>query len=467
MTRALSSPYKPFTLIPSASLGVFRILFGGVMCFSLLRFVLSGWVEELWIRPDFFFKYAWATWMPVWEPTGLHLHVSLTLLGAVGVMLGLYFRYALLLFAVGFTCLQLMDQVNYLNHYYLVICLTVPLALSPAGQTLSLDCRWRKVPFQNEIARWYVDLIRFQIALVYIFAAIAKIGEDWLLYGQPLSIWLSARGDLPLIGPILTQPITAIAMSWTGFLYDLLIVPALLWQRSRILAYLLVIGFHSMTWLLFDIGIFPILMTLATPIFFTPSWPYGFLKVFKLNLVGSGSQNGHRVSAPESTFSTPLKVFLVLWCSFHIIFPLRCFVLDDNVLWSERGMRYSWRVMVREKMGSLTYRVKASDSQRQWEVNPKAYLTARQLSEMSGQPDMIIQLSHWVKQRFEARLGKPVEVFADVWVSLNGRSPQRLINPNVDLTKVGANHSQVILPPPTTPPLSPWSKMSSSKETNR
>ena len=82
------------------------------------------------------------------------------------------------------------------------------------------------------------------------------------------------------------------------------------------LAYILVIGFHSMTWLLFDIGIFPILMTLVTPIFFTPSWPYGF--IFKLNLVGSGSQK-HRASAPVN-FSTPLKVFLVLWCSFILFF---------------------------------------------------------------------------------------------------------------------------------------------------
>ncbi|MAD61323.1 MAG: gamma carboxylase [Myxococcales bacterium] len=465
MTRALSSTYQPFTLISSASLGIFRVLFGGVMCFSLLRFILSGWVEELWIRPDFFFKYAGATWMPVWEPTGLYLHVSLTLLGAVGVMLGLYFRYALFMFVIGFTGLQLMDQVNYLNHYYLVICLTIPLALSPAGCVFSLDCWWRKVPIQSKIARWSVDLIRFQVALVYIFAAIAKVGEDWLMYGQPLSIWLSARGDLPLIGFILTKPLTAILMSWTGFLYDLLIVPALLWRKSRRFAYILVIGFHSMTWLLFDIGIFPILMTLATPIFFAPSWPLRILSLFKLGL--NDAQKASQSTDLKLAFSTSTKMFLALWCSFHILFPLRGFVLDENVLWSERGMRYSWRVMVREKMGSLTYRVKSTESGRQWEVNPKVYLTARQLSEISGQPDMIIQLSHWVKQRFEARLGKPVEVFADVWVSLNGRPPQRLLNPNVDLTRVTANDPQVVLPPPITPPLSPWGKMSLSKEYNR
>jgi vitamin K-dependent gamma-carboxylase len=454
MIRFLRSYFDGKPSISSASLGIFRIIFGGVMCFSLSRFILSGWVEELWVRPTFFFKYTWGQWMPVWEPSWLYLHICLTLLGAFGVMVGLYFRYTLTLFTLGFIGLQLMDQTNYLNHYYLVICLTIPLLLSPAGEVMSLDVYWRGLPNKKQIARWSVDLIRFQIAIVYLFAAVAKMGEDWLCYGQPLSIWLSARGDLPILGSLLTEPITAIMMSWAGFLYDLSIVPALFWERTRRVAYCALIGFHSMTWALFDIGIFPILMTLITPIFFAPSWP---LKVWrKLNHSGEVKPKSiNPISEINTSVPSPLRAFLILWCGFHLLFPLRGFAIDENILWSERGMRYSWRVMVREKMGSLTYRVRAVDNGREWEVNPKAFLTARQLSEMSSQPDMIIQLSHWVKQRFEARLGRSVEVYADVWVSLNGRKPQRLLNPRLDLTHVSAHNPNLILPPPMTPPLNP------------
>ena len=118
-------------------------------------------------------------------------------------------------------------------------------------------------------------------------------------------------------------------------------------------------------------------------------------------------------------------------------------------------MRYSWRVMVREKMGSLTYRVRPLNSDRQWEVNPQTYLEPRQLSEMSGQPDMIVELAHWVRQNAEEKLKTPVAVYADAWVSLNGRAPHRLINPELDLTRVSVDDPMLILSPPAEPPLRP------------
>ena len=129
-------------------------------------------------------------------------------------------------------------------------------------------------------------------------------------------------------------------------------------------------------------------------------------------------------------------------------------------------MRYSWRVMVREKMGSLTYRVRPLSKSREWEVNPQHYLQPRQLSEMSGQPDMIVELAHWVAQDFARRIGEPVAVYADAWVSLNGRPPKRLINPDLDLTRMASNHEALILPPPTSPPLDPF-KGSSFRHTSQ
>ena len=439
--------------VSSHSIGVFRMCYGAVMVYSLTRFALSGWVEELWVRPDFFFKYAWAPWMPAWEPWGLYTHLGVTLLGAIGVMLGLYTRAALALFVIGFTGLQLIDKTNYLNHYYLVVCLAFPLALSPAGSVFSLDHLWRKRPLQSHAPAWCLGLLRFQLAIVYLFAALAKLGSDWLCYAQPLSIWLSARGDLPLIGPLLTRPEIAYLMSWSGFLYDLTIVFFLYLNRTRRWAYVVVITFHLFTWVLFDIGIFPLIMTALTPIFFHPRWPTRI--GLSLPDVSQASQPNYMNTSMSARRIFILRTSISLWVIFHLAFPLRTHLLEENVLWSELGMRYSWRVMVREKMGSLTYRVRPLNSAREWEVNPRQYLEPRQLSEMSGQPDMIIELAHWVRQRAERKLKVPVSVYADSWVSLNGRAPSRLINPNLDLTRVNPDDPKLILPPPTAPPLSP------------
>ena len=41
------------------SLAVLRVLFGLTMSFSTLRFMLSGWIEELFVRPTFFLQISW------------------------------------------------------------------------------------------------------------------------------------------------------------------------------------------------------------------------------------------------------------------------------------------------------------------------------------------------------------------------------------------------------------------------
>lgn len=130
--------------------------------------------------------------------------------------------------------------------------------------------------------------------------------------------------------------------------------------------------------------------------------------------------------------------------------------MQHDVLWSEQGMRYSWRVMVREKMGSITYRVKRASDGRVFDINPSKYLEPRQMSEMSGQPDLIRQLAFYVKTDFERRYGPAEAVTARALVSLNGRAPIPIIDPNVDLTSTSFNNESWLLPGPTDAPLSPW-----------
>ena len=45
-------------------------------------------------------------------------------------------------------------------------------------------------------------------------------------------------------------------------------------------------------------------------------------------------------------------------CSCRSLLPLRAHLYGGNVLWHEQGMRFSWRVMAREKNGSVTFVVR-------------------------------------------------------------------------------------------------------------
>ena len=432
--------------VPIQSLAVLRVIFGCTMAIGTVRFMLSGWITELFIRPSFFFKYPGFEWMPVWSPQGLYLHFAIVSLAAIMVALGWYYRIALTVFLIGFLGIQLFDAANYLNHYYLVVCIAFLLLFLPAHRAWSLDVRLNRVDRAITYPQWGLWLLRFQVAIVYIYAAVAKLGSDWLLHAQPLSIWLSARQDLPIIGTLLANPYTAFAMSWGGLLYDASIVFFLLWRRTRTVAYLAVLGFHGMTFLLFDIGMFPLIMIVLTTIFFEPDYPNRFFK--KDVAVGGQAQN--------ETIHRGTLLLIGAWCIFHVLFPLRQNVWNNNVLWSEQGMRYSWRVMVREKMGSITYLVTRTSDRRIWEVNPLKYLEPRQLSEMSGQPEMIRQLAFHIRGDFEKRYETGVEVRVRALASLNGRAPSLLIDPNIDLTRTSANNNKWILSLPKTPPLSPW-----------
>lgn len=111
--------------------------------------------------------------------------------------------------------------------------------------------------------------------------------------------------------------------------------------------------------------------------------------------------------------------------------------------------------MVREKNGSISYRVRSKATDREWRVSAHEYLTWRQANEMSGQPDLILQLAHHIARDFEAKGLGPVAVYADALVSWNGRAPARLIDPNLDLSAQPDTvlAAQYILPEPPEPPI--------------
>ena len=427
-----------------------------------MRFWALGWLDELFVRPSFFFKYSGFEWVPVWGPLGLRIHFVILIGAALALSVGLFFRLSCFVFGVTFFWVQLMDQSNYLNHYYLVLWLTLLLAISPAHQRWSIDALRRPELRSSTTPTWTVVLLRGQVAIVYFFAAIAKLESDWLVYGQPMGIWLSAREDTPLLGMLFAQPWAPLLMSWAGFLYDASIVPLIFWRRTRRLAYVLVLVFHGLTAVLFDIGLFPLIMIISSTILLSPRWPSTLFYSLKRRLrwTASGEEAGtmheevgsDQSNAEKTVFPRKGIALILCWAFIQSIVPVRAAWLPGEVLWGERGMRYSWRVMVREKMGSVSYRVTRERDQRVFFVNPASYLEPRQLSEMSGQPDMIVQLAHHIRDELRRKGHGECTFRVDAWVSLNGRRPSRLIDPDVELTR-GISGDDWILPAPEEAPL--------------
>ncbi|MBX3130059.1 MAG: HTTM domain-containing protein [Polyangiaceae bacterium] len=443
--------------VDAAWLVMMRVLFGSVMLVSMLRFPLYGWVDEFYVERNFHFKYWGFHWV---EPlSGPAMHALLWVLAACAlcVIFGLFFRPAALVLLLGYSYVQLIDVTTYINHYYLASLLTLLLALSPAAESFSLDALRRRGRAPSAtVPRFWLYLLRFQVGVVYTFAGLAKAQSDWLLHAQPLGIWLGAHTGMPLLGPLFSQPWAAPVMSWAGFLFDTTVVWFLLFARTRPFAYVAVILFHAVTRALFPIGMFPFIMVLSALVFFPPDWPRALVARARA-LLGRASVSAE---PPPAALVSPRRIPLWLvalagvYCAVHLVVPMRFLLHDGNVLWHEQGMRFSWRVMVREKNGSITYLVRQREGGKLWHVSPRKYLDRVQEREMSGQPDLVLQLAHHVARDFEARGLGPVEVRVDARVSLNGRRAAPLIDPEVDLTRVsdGLGPAPWITPAPASDP---------------
>jgi hypothetical protein len=449
--------------IDPAGLVAFRVLFGLLMCAGFLRSLATGWVDRFYGERQFFFKYWGLSWIePLPVEAMAALYAVLALL-ALCVALGLLYRACALLFAVGFTYVELIDVTNYLNHYYLASLLALLLVFLPLGRVGSLDARRRPERRVSTVPAWCLYLIRFQLGVVYVYAGLAKLGGDWLLHAQPLNLWLTARVGTPVIGPLLDQVWVAYAASWAGFLFDTTIVLWLSWRRTRPLAYAALLGFHFLTHALFDIGMFPFLMSTAALVFFSPSWPRPWLDRGRRWLRRAPSaavapREGAVGLSPPRVSPRWRRAGLGLaatYCLFQALFPLRHYLYPGNVLWDEQGMRWAWKVMVREKHGSVTYQVRFTDSGKVLHINPRRYLDPRQAREMAGQPDLIAQLARHIAGEFGRRGRGPVEVRAEALVSLNGRPARPMIDPMRDLARVDDSLAPAdwILPAPDGAPI--------------
>lgn len=432
--------------IDAASLVAFRVMFGLMMAGGLARFVLQGWVEKLYVGPNFFFKYPGFEWVTVPDRAGLYALFAVLFVSALLIAVGLFYRAATVVFFFAFAYLQLLDVTNYLNHYYFVLLLAGWLVVLPLHRHYSLDARRRPAEPSPTLPAWCLYGLRFQIGVLYVYAGLAKFSVDWLLHAQPLQIWLLNRSETPILGPLFAIPATAYLMSWAGFLYDLSIPFWLSFRRTRPYAYLVVLTFHFVTHVLFEIGMFPLIMSVVTLLFFDPSWPRRFFP---------RAPRPSWAAAPSRPLPRPALALFAIYAAIQILVPLRHFLAPGDVLWNEVGMRYAWKVMVREKNGSISYRVRSKATDREWRVSAHEYLTWRQANEMSGQPDLILQLAHHIARDFEAKGLGPVAVYADALVSWNGRAPARLIDPNLDLSAQPDTvlAAQYILPEPPEPPI--------------
>ena len=363
----------------------------------------------------------------------MHLLFAGMTLAALCIALGLLYRLATISFFLAFIYVELIDVATYLNHYYFVSLVAFLLIWLPAGRHYSLD-----VLIWPQKRRWEVPFIclgilRFQMAIVYIFAGLAKLNPDWLLKALPMSIWLPAKSHLPIVGQFMYHPYTAYLFSWFGAFYDLFIVFFLLSGRTRAVAYGFVLLFHIATALFFPaIGMFPYIMIGSSLIFFSAGFHENLLSYLPGYRPAFTFLNSTD-SAWKIRFPRLLAPLIALYICAQLLIPFRYLLYPGPLFWNEEGYRFSWRVMLMEKSGAAYFRVKSASDAAIYEVNNAEFLTPLQEKMMSTQPDMILRYAHFLAKEYRKRGVVDPTVQAEVYVALNGRHSALFIDSTTNL----------------------------------
>ena len=421
--------FAPTTIAP---LVYFRILFGAIMFWEVTRYYSHNWIERYYINPEFFFTYFGFPFIQPWPDYWMYVHFLFLGVLALFIMFGLWYRVSATLFFFGFTYVFLLDQANYLNHFYLISWVSFLMIFVPAHRGASLDVIRRPELRVATTPAWPLWMVRAMVGIAYFFGGIAKINSDWL-QGEPMRMWLAVRTDFPVIGSYFTEPWATYFFSYGGLLFDLLVVPMLFWRRTRILAVVMICSFHLMNFELFSIGIFPWFMLFATPVFFKPEWVQPILRFEKI--FAEPKQTRAALTTPER--HKPVIMGLIgLFALFHVFMPFRHHLYPGNVNWTEEGHNFSWHMKLRSKGGTLKLIATNPETRETWTIDQRAYLSSRQRRKMEGRPDMIVLFAHYLEEELRKEGHRDVEIRAEANISLNGRERQLLIDPTVDLTKI-------------------------------
>tara|TARA_B100000242_G_scaffold294277_1_gene275955 strand:- start:2311 stop:3594 length:1284 start_codon:yes stop_codon:yes gene_type:complete len=419
------------------------------MTFSIIRFWLKGWIETIYIEPSFHFSYYFFEWI---KPIGSYTYLLFFICGISAFMVALGYRYKLsiIVFFLSFTYIELMDKTTYLNHYYFISILSFLMIFLPANSSYSFDSFQNKVSYKS-VFKWNVDCIKLLLFIVYFYSGLAKINSDWLIEAQPLKIWLTSNYDLPVIGELMQKTWIHYFMSWGGMIYDLSIAFLLLYPKTRIFAFMMVIFFHLFTAVLFPIGMFPYIMIMGSIIFFDSKTHKNILNAIFSKIGLSKLIDSKHINKNEVKRLKYKKVRIGILSTFFIIqvlFPFRYFFYPGELFWNEQGYRFSWRVMLIEKKGYTNFKVFDKNNNTSFYIKNEDFLTEFQERQMSFQPDFILEFAHHIGDFYKENGIEKVEVYADSYVTLNGRMSKRFINPKTDLynEKRGFKHKEWIIP---------------------
>lgn len=428
-----------FKHIDNSSLIVFRILFGALIFLESIGAIVTGWIRRTLIEPEFTFNFIGFDFLQAIQGDWMYAHYIIMGICGIFVMVGYKYRISMLSFTLLWAVTYLMQKSSYNNHYYFLMILSAVMVILPAHKYASIDVKQNPSIKRMSMSNWCRWVFIIQLFILYTYASIAKMYPDWLDLTVP-ELLMKSKQHYFLVGNVLQQKFMLYLVAYGGILFDLLVIPLLLWKRTRKVAFFISLFFHLFNSFIFQVGIFPYLSLAFAVFFFEPQF------IQRLFLKRKTLFSEEKIEIPSH--ARVFKTVFVLYFIVQIVLPVRHYVIQDDVLWTEEGHRLSWRMMLRVKSATTSFRVVDKVTHLETRIKLEDYLTKKQIRSMSSKPDMMWQFAQRLKSVY-AKNGMAVEVYVKAYVGVNGGPKKQLINPNVDLASVKWNpfkHHDWILP---------------------
>ncbi|NXB58165.1 VKGC carboxylase, partial [Struthidea cinerea] len=341
--------------------------------------------------------------LPFLQPLPLdwmYLLYTIMFLGALGIMLGCCYRLSCVAFLCPYWYLLLLDKTSWNNHSYLYGLLGFQLALLGADRYGSVDGLFRPQKRNAHVPLWNYALLRAQGEADAEEGSVAR-----LVLSEELTSRLVVHGG--------------------GMVLDLSAGFLLFFDATRPLALVFVTYFHCMNSQLFSID--------------TPCKSPPFRTAPNSLILGRGTPQPSPKSPPDWAWApghppnTPNQAFTILYVLEQLFLPYSHFITQGYNNWTNGLYGYSWDMMVHSRFHQhvkITYRDGLTGEVGY--LKPGAFTQSRRWRDHA---DMLKQYSACLSQLLPRYNVTEPQIYFDVWVSINERFQQRLVDPRVDLVR--------------------------------
>ncbi|XP_042328473.1 vitamin K-dependent gamma-carboxylase isoform X2 [Sceloporus undulatus] len=433
-----------------AGLGVFRFLFGMLMALDIPQERGLSYLDHKYLDGLQVCRFPLFNFLEPLPLDWMYLVYMVMLLGALGIMLGCFYRTSCLLFLVPYWYVFFLDKTTWNNHSYLYGLFGFQLLFMNANRYWSVDGLRNPQKRNAHVPQWNYTVLRMQVFIVYFIAGIKKLDADWVegySMGNLARHWLFSPFRL-----VLSEEMTSLlVVHGGGLMLDLTAGFLLFLDTTRPFALIFVTYFHCMNSQLFSIGMFSYTMLATSPLFCYPDWPRRLIARVPTFLRGllplseppqpssdcvygeAGQQRPGKGTRRLGLRQHLGAIFTVLYVMEQFFLPYSHFITQGYNNWTNGLYGYSWDMMVHSRSHQhvkITYRDGLTGELGY--LNPGVFTQSRRWKDHA---DMLKQyatcLSHLLQNY---NISEP-EIYFDIWVSINDRFQQRLFDPHEDIVR--------------------------------